>query len=204
MTKSNNDRQEDIPNKVLQSTVDHFKSIPFARKTVDDPNFQIVSMSRTITHSGKGHTLMAKTWNTPGTIEELLTLFRPSTSQAPFPQPEHSRAETRRFYTFGPDLNAPPDLLHGGVVASILDSSVGGVVGLVFREEDKVVPRFTVQLNVTYKNPVRTPATVMVRSWIMEVKEGGRKVWAKGVVESEGGVVHAVAEGMWLQGRPKL
>jgi acyl-CoA thioesterase FadM len=60
----------------------------------------------------------------------------------------------------------------------------------------------TVQLNVSYKNAIRTPGTVMARSWI--VKREGRKVWVRGVVEGEGGLVHAEAEGIWVQIRAKM
>ena len=132
---------------------------------------------------------------------------------------------------FGEDLNAHPELLHGGVVSVILDSSIGGVVGmgvqqLLWKERTKgegisvhkgrreqreedwrkegASSMFTVQLNVRYKNPIRTPGGVMVRSWVTKIEEGGRKVWAQGVVEGKDGKVHAEAEGMWLRGKAKL
>lgn len=192
--------------KLPQSTLDHFASQPWLRPTLDDTTFQTVPMSRTVTHEGKGHTLMAKTWNTPETITELLSFYRPSKSPASlfsFPQSEMERAEVRRFYTFGGDLNAHPDLLHGGVISCLLDSSLGGAIGLALQETAVTNPMFTVQLNVTYKKPVRTPGTVMVRSWVTNVEEDGRKAWAYGVVEGEGGVVHATAEGMWLSAKKK-
>ncbi|KAK5172792.1 uncharacterized protein LTR77_002912 [Saxophila tyrrhenica] len=190
---------------VPQATIDHFSAIPYAQATLNDPRFQIVSQSRTVTDDGIGHTLMGKTWNTDDTIKQLIVFSRPSHSNAPlvFPQSESERPEARRFYTFGGDLNAHPGLLHGGVISCILDSSMGGVIGMALAEQN-LPPQFTVQLNVTYKNPIRTPGTVMVRSWITKIEEGGRKAWAKGVIESEGGVVHALAEGMWLRARAKI
>lgn len=142
---------------------------------------------------------MGKTWNTDETIPQLLTLFRPSMSDDLISSSEKERAEMRRFYTFGGDLNAHPDLLHGGVIACILDSSLGGAIGMTLAKQNP--PTFTVQLNISYKAPIRTPGTIMIRSWVTKVDDGGRKAWAKGVIESEGGVVHAIAEGMWL--RPK-
>lgn len=121
-----------------------------------------------------------------------------------FPQTETERAEVRRFYTFGTDLNAHPDLLHGGVITALLDSSLGGAVGFVLQESiQNGASVFTVQLNVTFKKPVKTPGTVMVRSWVTRVEGEGRKVWAKGVIEGEGGVVHAEGEGLWVRARRK-
>jgi acyl-coenzyme A thioesterase PaaI-like protein len=39
-----------------------------------------------------------------------------------------TRGEIRRFYTFGTGLNAHPNLLHGGVIACILDSTMGNAL----------------------------------------------------------------------------
>jgi acyl-coenzyme A thioesterase PaaI-like protein len=191
---------------VPQSTIDHFAAIPYAQPTLNDKSFKIISQSRTVTDDGAGHTLMGKTWNTDGTIKQLITLFRPSSSTTPleFPQSEADRAEARRFYTLGGDLNAHPNLLHGGVIGCILDSSMGGAIGMALAKSGGGGPTFTVQLNITYKATVRTPGTIMVRSWVTKVEGGGRKTWAKGVIESEGGVVHAVAEGMWLRAKAKI
>lgn len=191
---------------VPQSTIDHFAAMPFARPTIHDPRFKIISQSRTVTDGGNGHTLMGKTWNTDDTIKQLLTTFRRSTASSPltFPQSEEERPEARRFYTLGGDLNAHPGLLHGGVVSCILDSSMGGAVGMSLAKQEGGPPVFTVQLNVTYKAPIQTPGTVKVTAWVTQVGGGGRKAWARGIIQGEGGVVHAVAEGMWLRPRAKM
>ncbi|KAK4622752.1 uncharacterized protein CLAFUR5_06879 [Fulvia fulva] len=198
--------KKEIPSTVHQTTVDHFKAQPWTRPTLQDPAFRIVSMSREVTHGGHGHTLMGRTWNTDSTVQHLLSLSRPSTASDPssFPQSETDRAEVRRFYTFGKDLNAHPNLLHGGVIGCILDSTLGGVVGMALSQTAETSTMFTVQLNISYKKPIKTPGSVMLRSWVTKVEGNGRKVWAKGVVEGEGGVVHAVAEGMWLGAKGKL
>jgi acyl-coenzyme A thioesterase PaaI-like protein len=193
MSAENGSRKGDD---VSQKDLDHFKAMSWCQPTINDPDFQIISMSRTITHSGTGHTLMAGTWNTPSTIPQLLSFYRASSPT--------QTAEVRRFYTFGGGMNAHPGLLHGGVVATILDSTMGNIIG---QELGLKGPKFTVQLNITYKNPVETPGTIMVRSWIKNVVDGGRKVWVEGVIESERdgrAVVHAKAEGLWVGGRGSL
>ena len=116
---------------------------------------------------------------------------------------EYNRAEVRRFYTLGPDLNAHPDLLHGGVISCLLDSGLGGCVGMLMAHSREANPMFTVQLNATYKKPIKTPGTVLLRAWVVKVEEGGRKVWAEGLIEGEGGILHAKAEGMWLRAGAK-
>lgn len=197
------------PDDVSQSTIDHFAAIDFTNATLEDENFAIISHPRDVTHEGKGHTLMGKTWNTDGTIKELLNLFRFSKSKSSeFPQPESTRPEIRRFYTVGGDLNAHPDLMHGGVIGCILDSTLGNAIGMTLADlgsdRRSGSSMFTVQLNISYKQPVRTPGTVISRGWVVRMEDGGRKIWAKGVIEGDGGVVHALAEGMWLRPKVKL
>lgn len=184
-----------------QSTLDHFRSLPISKPTLEDPEFRIYASSRRVTDKGKGHTLTGRTWNTESTIRELLSCARSSTSEASLPHPESERAEVRRFYTFGSDLNAHPDLLHGGVIAAILDSTLGNAIGVQF--PSGALRMFTVQLNVTYKKAVPTPGTVMARSWVTKVEGEGRKIWAAGRLEGEDGVIHAEAEGMWLKAKAK-
>jgi acyl-coenzyme A thioesterase PaaI-like protein len=89
------------------------------------------------------------------------------------------------------------------VIGCILDSTLGNAIGYTLRDLNNRdgSSMFTVQLNITYKKPVRTPGTIMARGWIVRTEDGGRKVWAKGVIEDEEGAVCALAEGMWL--RPK-
>ncbi|KAF2102197.1 hypothetical protein NA57DRAFT_73629 [Rhizodiscina lignyota] len=190
-----------IPKGVPAETLDHFSTNSLASPTLKDPAFEIHPMSRAITHNGRGHTLTGGTWNTADTIAHLLSFYRPSPSPTDPTGSEQHRAEVRRFYTFGGGLNAHPDLLHGGVIATILDSTMGNVIGFAVPEARRS-GMFTVQLNVTYEKPVRTPGTVMVRAWVKTIQDGGRKVWVEGVVEGEG-VRHARAEGMWLRAKGK-
>lgn len=106
----------------------------------------------------------------------------------------------RRFYTFGRGLNAHPDLLHGGIIANILDSTMGNVIGQELRSTGTM---FTVGLNITYKKPVTTPGTILARAHITKI-DGPRKVWVCGSIEDGTGGVHATAEGIWLRAKAKM
>jgi acyl-coenzyme A thioesterase PaaI-like protein len=199
MGKGINASQNDEPYRPPSEILDHFNAIPWCRPTLSDPNFRPYHMSRTITDGGKGHTLMARTWNTSDTISALLTFYKAPTTM--------SRGEVRRFYTFGDGLNAHPSLLHGGVIATILDSTLGNII---VQELDEGIPRgptYTAQLNIAYKSPVKTPGTIMSQAWIKSVEADGRKIWAEGVISSEVDgkvVIHARAEGLWIVGKSKL
>lgn len=192
----------------ISSEISHFRSITLAVPTIDDAAFHPVSASRHLTDNGLGHSLMAGTFNTPETLAHLLTFFRPPSREASnletFSTTDVNDAEVKRFYTFGTGLNAHAGLLHGGVMACILDSSMSNAAGLTMRAvlgpADTV---FTVQLNVKYEKPVKTPGSVMIRAWVSKVEGGGRKVWVKAEVSSGGNgeIYHAKAEGLWLRAK---
>jgi acyl-coenzyme A thioesterase PaaI-like protein len=188
--------------------LEHFTFNALAQPTLSDPAFKRIAMSRILTHGGRGHTLTGRTWNTPDTIAHLISYYRYPPKAAllsPIDTNPATRAEVRRFYAFGSGLNAHPDLLHGGVISVILDSSLGGAVSMAMRESVDRANYFTVQLNVKYEKPVRTPATIMVRAWVVKVEDDGRKVWAEGLVESgeKGEIRHAKAEGLWVRAKGK-
>ncbi|KAJ9606441.1 hypothetical protein H2200_009402 [Cladophialophora chaetospira] len=178
---------------VPPETLDHFRKISWVLAHLSDPAFRPVHLSRTLTHSGTGHTLMASTWNTPKTIQHILSIYRAHDEAS------GQTGQIRRFYTFGDGLNAHPNLLHGGVIASILDSTMGNAIGQARADYGAT---FTVKLTVEYKKPVTTPGTVMARAWIVKIE--GRKVWVEGVVEDGKGNVYARAEGLWLRAKAKL
>lgn len=190
--------RDDGPYQPPPETLAHFNAIPWCHPTLLNPDFRPYDMSRTVSDNGLGHTLMAKTWKTDDTIREIISLYK-----APTPT---SRGEIRRFYTFGHGLNAHPSLLHGGVIATILDSTLGNVIRQEVAEKIQG-PTYTAQLNVAYKSPVKTPGTVMSQGWIKSIEAGGRKIWVEGVVSSEVDgkmVIHAKVESLWVVGRSKL
>lgn len=193
--------------------LEHFAKIALAKPTLDDPSFTPISISRNLTFNGRGHTLMGATFNTPETIAHMLSFFRApdansdiaisqtaSSSNSKDLKTAINTAELRRFYTFGSGLNAHADLLHGGVLACILDSTMSNAAGLVMQAiakgKESVV---TGQLNVRFEKPVRTPGTVMARAWVTKVE--GKKVWVEGRMESgdEGEICHARADGVWIR-----
>ena len=173
--------------------IEHFKGIPWAATQLSDPSIRILPLSRIVSQPGSGHSLTASTWNTENTISHLLSIYRPPDTTA------NQSGEVRRFYTLGTGLNAHPYLLHGGVIATILDSAMGRVVNEQIRLKG---PTYTAALNISYKKPVKTPGTIVARSWI--TKTDGRKIWVHGVIESGDGEVHATAEGMWLTAKAKI
>lgn len=129
-------------------------------------------------------------------MQETLSMYRAPSSGA---NGEVRYGEHRSFYAIGNGLNAVAGKMHGGVLATLLDSAMGQLIN---KQMPGQLDLFTVQLNVAYKNPVSTPGTILTRSWITKVE--GRKIRVSAMVEGENGVVHATAEGIWLRGKANL
>ncbi|PKY01788.1 hypothetical protein P168DRAFT_321358 [Aspergillus campestris IBT 28561] len=141
--------------------------------------------------------LLPKALNTPDAIPYCILQSRvpPHSSQATSPtlEPTH---ELRLFASLGQDVAGHSGVLHGGVVASLLDS----VMGLVLASRGQAC--MTASLNVRFRRPVPAPGAVVVQSWVKE-ERAGRWIVLGEIVDQTGKVL-AGAEGMFVgvTGRP--
>jgi Thioesterase superfamily len=84
----------------------------------------------------------------------------------------------------------PPGMVHGGVVAMVLDELLGAVNACVG------MGAFTGTLNVRFERPTPIAAELELESWVDRTE--GRKVHTVGTI-SVGGEVTARAEGVFLR-----
>jgi acyl-coenzyme A thioesterase PaaI-like protein len=130
------------------------------------------------------------------------------------------------FITLGSGLDGHPGILHGGVVASLLDEGMG-ILMMVNVERDHFIAvgkgyaegespdgglgGFTAYLNIKYLRPVRSGAAVQVVAWF--VKREGRKSFVEAEVRQNVGggeddsgevVVCAKGEGLFVVPGSKL
>lgn len=166
-------------------TKDPFLRIPWTAALLSKPN-QItrVPTSRLPKPSTNEDSLFATTLKTPSTLRSCISVYtRPEPST-----PYIDCVST--FITLGSALDGHPGVLHGGIVASLIDEGMG-ILQSVNHERDHYVAvgrglvdgelpqeglgSFTAYLNVKYLRPVRTPAAVVVVAWY-ERREG-RKDW---------------------------
>ncbi|XP_048364213.1 acyl-coenzyme A thioesterase THEM4-like isoform X2 [Sphaerodactylus townsendi] len=88
----------------------------------------------------------------------------------------------------GPYLEGPPGFAHGGSIATMLDSTLGGCAILA---AGRVM---TANLNVNYKNPVPLGSVVLVETKVDKIE--GRKLLISGQVRSiDGETLHTEATG---------
>lgn len=102
------------------------------------------------------------------------------------------------FY-LGNALCTPPDQIHGGLLATILDE---GLARCAFESLPNRIC-VTASLKVDYLKPLEAERYVTMKCWT--VKTEGRKCWVEGVIEDvESGDVVAKAEALMVQPRGKL
>ncbi|XP_053134602.1 acyl-coenzyme A thioesterase THEM4-like isoform X3 [Hemicordylus capensis] len=95
-------------------------------------------------------------------------------------------------FQLGPYLEGPPGLAHGGSIATILDSTLGGcaitIVGKVM----------TANLNINYRSPVPLRSVVLVDCKLESIE--GRKVLVSGQVRgTDGQTLHAEATALFIK-----
>ena len=92
---------------------------------------------------------------------------------------------------FGPGAQGPPDRVHGGAMAAILDEAMGGVAWMGGH------PVVAASLNVSFRNmlPLTTPC--VVEAEIISVE--GRKVQTRGVLrDRDGEIVFAKGTALFI------
>jgi acyl-coenzyme A thioesterase PaaI-like protein len=87
-----------------------------------------------------------------------------------------------------------PGVAHGGVLASVLDESMGRAAVARFPVRTGV----TAKLEFNYKAPTVTNAFYVVRAIPIEEGSTDRKGWVRGTVEEMGGKVCVEAEGLFV------
>jgi len=192
-----------------------FHTTSWCRDLLLDPNLQtFVPSSRTI-KADTEDSLFARTLNSgSSTISHCLAFH---------PRP-HPHTETIPYLSLllalGEDMNGFAGILHGGIVAALLDEAMGVLltrnddlshvraVGQGKRDGEfaETLGQYTVQLNVKYKGPIKTPGFVLARAEF--VRKEGRKVWIKAIIqqkEHKGGegelVTCAEGEGVFVEPR---
>jgi acyl-coenzyme A thioesterase PaaI-like protein len=95
--------------------------------------------------------------------------------------------------TLGNAFEGAPGRSHGGVVASLIDETMGLVMGM------QGTLAFTAQLDITYRAPTPINEPITARAWL----EGrsGRKLTIKATVSSEQGTV-AEATALFIEVDP--
>ncbi|KAL5521247.1 hypothetical protein ACEPAG_9170 [Sanghuangporus baumii] len=102
-------------------------------------------------------------------------------------------SETFAVTHFGRALCGHDGIVHGGLLATVLDESLGRVAITNFPEKIGV----TATLTVEYKAPTKADQFVVLRCRLVELK--GRKAYVEGSIEDLNGTTLATAKGLFIQ-----
>ncbi|KAH8691465.1 HotDog domain-containing protein [Talaromyces proteolyticus] len=198
--------------------VSHFQSIPWVSALLRDPSFVNITFTSRHPKSTTEDSFYARTLNTPSTISACLLQYRipesspvsSPTSSTPPTSTTHVQ-ETRAFFTLGSDLNGYPGTLHGGMISTMLDECTGLLLTVrgelddaSMRNEDNLYSApVTAYLNTTFKQPVPTPGTVVVRTKLLEVKDS-RKWKIRADICDEKGTVLATGDCLFVRLKAKM
>lgn len=91
---------------------------------------------------------------------------------------EHESNYSITFFHLGSQLSGHPGIVHGGLLATLLDELTCRIAFQNFHSKKAV----TANLNISYKKPCFVDNLVMIKCEI--IKKLGRKCWVKGSVFS--------------------
>lgn len=208
------------------TTTDRIESIPWAAALLTDPKWtRTRTASREIKASGED-SLFAETIATDRTLRAILTL-RP-TEEADDKLAYH---EILTMVDIGTGLNGFPDVLHGGIAATLLDE-VCGILTMVNKERmlekwkssgsvgqlpavnvmtgcrfacDAAYIRqadHAIDLNITYKRPIPTPGIILCTAKVE--RQDGRKLFVRATIEDGAGAVYTIGDALFIEVKPKL
>ncbi|QIW99470.1 hypothetical protein AMS68_004988 [Peltaster fructicola] len=161
-----------------------FFSIPWTAAYLDKPNICWYVSSSRYRKSSNEDALFGQTFNSVETIGSCITVY-----EQPLPDAVQIN-EVHTLMSIGTALDGWPRILHGGIVATVIDEAMGILLGTQMDFHRKNPGRndgpncnmsvkgggsFTATLNIAYKNPVRTPKPLVVTT--RYVKRQGRKDW---------------------------
>lgn len=190
--------------------ITHFHSIPWVSKLLQDDAYTTVQMrTRDKTPLISEDHFFSRTLNTATTIPScLMQVKNPSprfAEKSATPSSFSPAEEIRIFFTVGQDVMGPPGALHGGVVASLLDESMGlllssgGHFGALVNHETKdFVGPVTAYLNTIYKRRIPIPGTFVVYARLKEAIED-RKWLVEGEIRDEEDRVNATGECLFVK-----
>jgi thioesterase superfamily protein 4 len=154
-------------------------SLPWVQTLLSAPTTTLVDTSFLRTPKASGEdSLTALTLQTPDTFRALLSV--------------RIARETITLVSLGSGMNGHAGVLHGGIVATILDMTLAAAM-------DTTAAAVTAWLKVTYKKPTPAPGVVMVRSRV--TRKEGRKWFLSGTLENGTGTVYAEGECMFVEVR---
>ncbi|KAK7398144.1 hypothetical protein QQX98_012486 [Neonectria punicea] len=149
--------------------------------------------------------LFGRTLANDRAVRQMLCLLR---AESPATALDSARAitEIETLVSVGDGVSGFPNVVHGGIVASLLDESMGAFfdLNITLGKAAKAFQSNNVTggLNVTYLKPVPTNSVLHITVKVEEMN--GRKTKIQCDLKNETGVVLAKCSSMWVALKPSL
>lgn len=188
----------------------HFNTIPWCSVLLSAPNTRLLIPSSRTPKASTEDSLFAQTLAATTTIPHVLSFF-------PRPQPSDTEIPVvSTLLAVGDGLNGHPAILHGGIVASILDEAMGVLlnanlerdhvlaVGKGYKDGEvhEGLAMFTKELKVMYRAPVTTPGVMVAKAELLG--KSGRGLLTRAVISQWIGdkeTVCAIGEAVFVEPR---
>ncbi|KAL2434885.1 hypothetical protein ABEF95_010074 [Exophiala dermatitidis] len=204
--------QSPLPNipPSAQEEVSVFLSIPWCQRILSDPEWRVEQCtSRVLKPQTREDALLSQSLNSNDTIKGWVSLYRrpQNTTNTNSTTSTHNNTtaaipgglttEVLTLLSLQPGLNGYSGVCHGGIVATILDEVMSILVTRCRNSQGVRGDNVTADLHLTYVKPVPTPAVVLCRAKINDIK--GRKYYVDGqIVDGESGTVLAKADALFI------
>lgn len=196
-----------------------FLRIPWTASLIKRPNLIFrVPGSRKFKASTED-SLFAEILKTPRTIRSCISFYTKPASSTDQVEVVHT------LMTLGNGINGHPGVMHGGIVAAILDEGMGILQSINWEREHiakvgkgyaegELPPvsynSFTAELKIRYLKPVTTPGALIVTAKYIQV-DGRKEFMYAEIKQREGAgedhegdeVLCATGEALFLQPKPK-
>jgi len=179
-----------------ETNLDHFQSIAWCAALISDQAFKLGPNFSRQPKASTEDSLIAETLKTTNTISHCLTIYKPP------PPPAVFIDEVHMLMTLGSGMNGGPNLLHGGIISTLMDDAMGAL--LTLNKEHQGIPLYsqthatvTATLDIKYLKPIPTPKTVLVSVSCVESTEKKFRFEAK--ISDEKGVDLATAKALWIR-----
>jgi acyl-coenzyme A thioesterase PaaI-like protein len=171
----------------------HFNSIHWCSALLSNPAYKITPTCSRQPKPSTEDSLIAISLSSSSTIKNCLSLYKPPAPSSTFIE------EVITLLTLGDGMNGGVNMLHGGIVATLMDDVMGTL--LTVNKDHGGLPltqsTVTASLTVKYLKGVKTPATVAVVARCK--KREGRKFWLEAEVRDGKGAVLAKGEAVWIK-----
>jgi acyl-coenzyme A thioesterase PaaI-like protein len=97
---------------------------------------------------------------------------------------------------FGPHTEGPPESVHGGAIAAVLDEAMGAVCWMNGH------PVVGARITINYLHMTPLGFSGRVESWIEQIER--RKIFIRSRLSDESGRVHAEGEALFIELQPDL